>query len=120
MTQQPPPITPGLGQFRWSANHPPADPTRSFTGKTVLITGATVGIGFEAATKFAALGASKIIIGSRSLERGNKAKELIEQKTECGSHVIQIVELDMESYASIQAFANSVSKKFRPIHIAVL
>jgi NAD(P)-dependent dehydrogenase (short-subunit alcohol dehydrogenase family) len=120
MTAKAPPVIPSLGQFRWSATHPPAEPSGSFAGKTVLITGATAGIGLEAATKFAALGASKIIIGARSHQRGNEAKELIEQKSKCSSNVIQIVELDMESYSSIQGFVNTVSKNFKPIHFTIL
>jgi NAD(P)-dependent dehydrogenase (short-subunit alcohol dehydrogenase family) len=39
----------------------------SFADKTVLITGANVGLGLEAAVKLAALGASLLIFGVRSL-----------------------------------------------------
>lgn len=37
--------------------HPPASPTASFSGKTILVTGSNVGPGFEAAKKYVALGA---------------------------------------------------------------
>jgi hypothetical protein len=54
----PPPLT---EQF-WDARHPPNDPTYlSFRGKTVLVTGANSGMGFQAALKYAQLGASKLI-----------------------------------------------------------
>ncbi|OJD09646.1 hypothetical protein AJ78_08997 [Emergomyces pasteurianus Ep9510] len=109
-----------FASYWWAAGHPPADPVTSFAGKTVLITGANAGLGFEAAIKFAALGASNLIFGVRSLQRGAEAKVRIEAKTGCGADVIQLVELDMSSYASIEKFVQQVNKKYTAVHAAVL
>jgi len=114
------PAKSGLGVFWWAARHPPTDPTTSCTGKTVLITGANVGLGFEAATKFAALGAATLIFGVRSLGKGKAAKAQIERAIGCKSDIIQIFELDMSSYSSIEKFAKVVSNKFPKIDAAIL
>lgn len=46
---------------------PPTDPRGvSFAGKTVLLTGATSGLGYEAAIKFLNLGVDNLIIGGRN------------------------------------------------------
>jgi NAD(P)-dependent dehydrogenase (short-subunit alcohol dehydrogenase family) len=107
-------------RFRYTKANPVKDPTTSFVGKTVLITGPNAGLGFEAATKFAKLGASKLIFGVRSLERGQEAKTKIEQLTKCKKDVIQLLQLDMGSYKSIENFAKSVADQFPVIHAAVL
>jgi FlaA1/EpsC-like NDP-sugar epimerase len=41
----------------------------SWTGKTVTVTGATVGLGKEAARHFVRLGASKVILAVRTIEK---------------------------------------------------
>ena len=71
----------GLGLMWWSGRNPPSDPLTTLTGKTVLITGANVGLGFEAAIKFAKLKASRLIFGVRSLQRGEEAKARLCQQT---------------------------------------
>jgi hypothetical protein len=65
------------GAFRWGAKNLPVDPTTSYTSKTVLITGLNIGLGFEAATKFVALGALKLIFGVYLLEKGKEVKAAI-------------------------------------------
>lgn len=107
-------------RMRYAKAHPAHDPTTSFTGKTVLVTGANAGLGFEAAAKFARLGASKLIFGVRSLDRGKEAQARIEQQTRCGSDVIQLVQLDMASYESVEKFARHVNEQVPVLHAAVL
>lgn len=104
----------------WAARHPPADPTTSFAGKTILITGANIGLGYEAAVKFASLGASKLIFGVRSLQRGEDAKASICQKTGYNPAKIKLYQLDMGKFASIDAFAALVTKEIPRIDIALL
>ena len=45
---------------------------------------------------------------------------MLEQRTGCGGDVIHVVELEMARYDSIHEFVNTVSKNFKPIHIAIL
>lgn len=114
-----PPEGEGLSMMWWAARHPPADPTTSFAGQTVLITGANTGLGYKAALKFAALGASRIIFGVRSLRKGEEARAQICQQTGYGASNIQLYELDMSTFASVKAFAEAVGKETR-LDIAVL
>ncbi|KAJ5881197.1 uncharacterized protein N7473_012250 [Penicillium subrubescens] len=114
-----PPDGEGLNMMWWAARHPPADPTTSFAGQTVLITGANTGLGYEAALKFAALGASRIIFGVRSLRKGEDARAQICQQTGYDASNIQLYELDMSTFASVKAFAEAVAKEPR-LDIAVL
>lgn len=115
-----PPVVPGISTFRYTKRNPPADPTESFAGKTVLITGANAGLGLEAAIKFARLGASNLILGIRSLEKGRAAKELIEKASGCKSTRIHLFALEMASHKSVEKFAKQVSEQFTHIHAAVL
>lgn len=108
----PAPAKSSIGNFWWAARHLPADPTTSFAGRTMP----NAGLGFEAAAKSAALGASKLIFGVRSLQRGEEAKASIEKVTGCGKNVIQLVQLDMASYESVENIASSFSE----VHDVVL
>ena len=43
------------------------------SGKTVVVIGANIGLGFEAAKRFARMNPDRIILGCRSKERGEAA-----------------------------------------------
>ena len=47
--------------------------TEDLTGKVVLVTGANIGLGFEAAKHFASMNPERLIIACRSEEKGNQA-----------------------------------------------
>jgi len=97
-----------LLRFLWQAWSPPADPKTSFNGKNVIVTGANTGVGFEAAAKFVALDASRVILGVRDRTKGDRAKSLIEERTGKKGRV-EVWQLDMNSYDSIQDFARRAS-----------
>ncbi|OCK79562.1 short-chain dehydrogenase/reductase [Lepidopterella palustris CBS 459.81] len=80
-------------------------PTKSWAGKTVIVTGASGGLGFEAARHFARLGAAKVIIAARSSSKSEAAKHDIEASTQCGADVVECWPLDLCSYDSVKAFA---------------
>ncbi|KAF2272947.1 uncharacterized protein EI97DRAFT_384626 [Westerdykella ornata] len=80
------------------------DPTESFEGRNVIVTGATNGVGLEAAVKFVNLGASKVVIAARDVGRGERVKSDIEARTGKKGQ-LEVWELDMDSYESVVAFA---------------
>ena len=99
--------------------YPPANPTSSFSGKTVLVTGANCGLGFEAALKFTTLGASTVILACRSSSKGEAAAKQIEQQTG-HTGVVRVWELDMNSYNSLRALATRVKDDLPRLDIALL
>src|SRR6195952_1520050 len=107
-------MAPSLGFFfnflksQWTFT--PTYPTTSYEGQTVIVTGANVGLGFEAARHITRLGASKVILAVRSLSKGNEAKKSIEE-SEKKSGVVEVWQLDLSSYASVEEFAARVNKE---------
>ena len=79
-------------------------PDRSFANETVIVTGSNSGLGLEAARHFVRLGAAKVILAVRSLERGETAKRDIEA-TEKKTDVVEVWQMDLGSYASVKEFA---------------
>jgi NAD(P)-dependent dehydrogenase (short-subunit alcohol dehydrogenase family) len=104
----------------WSARNPPDDPITSFEGKTILITGANVGLGFESAVKFATLKAECLIFGVRSLERGEAAKTQLCERTSYDAENVKLYEIDQCSFASVEKFAKKVSEMEERIDVVVL
>jgi len=79
-------------------------------GKTIFVTGANTGIGYEAARVFAGKGA-RVLLGCRSEEKANKAIEKI-----CALHPnadVAFVQLDLTSLKSVEAAAEAVKKEPR-------
>jgi hypothetical protein len=75
----------------------------SFGSQTVIITGSNTGIGLETARRIVSLGASKVILGIRTLSKGLSAKANMESSTG-RTGVVEVWELDLESFASVKAF----------------
>ena len=78
-------------------------PKADVTGKTVIVTGANVGLGLEAARHFARLRAAKVILAVRSVEKGEEAKVSIESST-ASNTIVEVWPLDLTSYDSVKAF----------------
>ncbi|CAI7666266.1 unnamed protein product [Penicillium crustosum] len=87
----------------------PKYPTQSFADQTVLITGANVGLGLEAARHITRLGAARVILGVRNVAAGKEAKENIEKSTGRPG-VCEVWEIDLASNASVLAFGERISK----------
>ncbi|KAI3317544.1 putative short-chain dehydrogenase [Xylariaceae sp. AK1471] len=94
-------------------------PTGSFAGKTVVITGSNGGLGKEAARHFARLGVSRLILAVRRLDAGEDAKREIESTTSIGKNAIQVWQLDMATYASVQDFAARLNAELDRVDIFI-
>lgn len=70
---------------------------------TIIITGSSTGLGFEAARQFLKLGISHLVMAVRSQERGDAAAEKL--RGEFPKPTLSVWLLDMESPKSIKAFA---------------
>lgn len=82
--------------------------------KTVLITGANAGLGYEIALYFASKGANVIGCG-RSLVRLNQAKAKI--KTLFPHSRIEMLVCDLSSFASIETFAHAILSEYPKIDV---
>ncbi|XP_007903540.1 retinol dehydrogenase 13 [Callorhinchus milii] len=74
-------------------------------GKTVIVTGANVGIGKETAKDIARRGA-RVILACRDLEKAEKAAAKIREETGNGNVLIR--KLDLASLKSVRAFAKEI------------
>lgn len=92
-------------------------PTGDYSGQTIVITGSNVGLGKEAARHFARMGASKLILAVRNIQRGQEAKEDILSTTGRTEDIIDVWELDMASYASVEKFAARVDSELARVDI---
>ena len=81
-------------------------------GKTVLVTGANSGIGFETAYQLAEVGFKKVILGCRTVEKGEAArKQLIERS---GKDVFDVIAVDVsEASSAIKASEELISKGYK-------
>lgn len=80
------------------------------SGKTIFITGANTGLGFEAAKVLAGNNA-RVLIGCRSKNKATQAREkILAQHPEAD---VAIVELDLASLASVKKAAAKVGKEKR-------
>lgn len=92
---------------QWTAKLP--YPTTSYEGQIVIVTGANVGLGLEAARHITMLGAAKVILAVRTVEKGEVAKKSIEESAK-RTGVVEVWQLDLASYASVESFAERATK----------
>jgi retinol dehydrogenase-12 len=102
---------------QWFAHLP--EQTASFAGKTIIVTGASNGLGLEAARLFAQLGASKVILAVRNIEKGEKVKKDIATTTACKGDVLEVWQLDLASHESVKEFAKKAKKELERIDVLV-
>ena len=88
---------------------PRLPPGTDFSGQTIIVTGANSGLGLEAARHFASLGVSKLIIAVRNLQAGEDARQDILRTSHCAPSAIEVWELDLTSFDSVEAFAERAS-----------
>jgi NAD(P)-dependent dehydrogenase (short-subunit alcohol dehydrogenase family) len=89
--------------------HEPPVPNATFKEKTVIVTGASSGLGLEACRWMIRLGASQVILACRNIEKAKIAAKDIQATTSCLPDTLQVWHLDLSSYASIKAFSDKVT-----------
>ncbi|CAD0084109.1 unnamed protein product [Aureobasidium vineae] len=85
----------------------PKYPEQSCKGQVYIVTGANVGLGREAARHLVRLGADKVILACRNLEKGEAALKDIEESTK-RTGVAEVWSLDLSSFESVKEFAKKV------------
>lgn len=92
------------------------NPIPDLSGKTILVTGATSGIGYEAAVDFAAAGARTVIIG-RNPDKTDTV--LAEIKKRSGSDTVDALLCDFSSQAAIRRLAQTVLDRYPRLDVLV-
>lgn len=105
-------------QFRTKIDLPTKEKYANVKGQCAIVTGSNTGLGFESARQLLSLGLSHLVLGVRSLERGNAAATKLQAAN--SSAKIEVWELDMESYDSIQAFVRRCQGNLSHIDIVIL
>ncbi|KAL2844771.1 hypothetical protein BJY01DRAFT_248050 [Aspergillus pseudoustus] len=97
----------------------------AFTGKTVLITGATGGCGMECAKVFARVGA-RLVVTARSKEKGDiAAREIIHDAVKAGGDGgevvdVDVLELDLGSWESLRRFKEELEGRYEHLYLVIL
>ena len=84
------------------------------TNKTIIVTGATDGIGLEAATKIAALGNRVGLVG-RNPDKGAKAIELITSLT--GNDKLDFFQADLSLVSEVNQLSEDIKNKYSELNI---
>jgi NAD(P)-dependent dehydrogenase (short-subunit alcohol dehydrogenase family) len=103
----------------------PAIPDETtFAEKSILITGANIGIGFQCARSLLLLNASTLYLAVRSVEKGYAAREALLSDKEIAAlsikPIIEIYELDLADYTKTVTFASKFTAEVKKLDIAIL
>lgn len=90
--------------------------TKSLTGKTIIITGANTGVGFQTALDLAQRN-GRIILACRNDEKGEAAKSKIIQLT--GNTSVVYRKLDLSLMSSVRAFVRVINREEKTVDILI-
>ncbi|KAG7409921.1 hypothetical protein DER46DRAFT_664728 [Fusarium sp. MPI-SDFR-AT-0072] len=88
-------------------------PNHDCTSQTIIITGASRGLGLEAARHFHRLNASKIILAVRDVSKAQDCKAFVEKPNPSSKGVVEIWELDLTNVETIRQFVARAKKLAR-------
>lgn len=89
---------------------------RQLNGKTVIVTGASAGIGKETALEMARRGA-RVIMACRNLEKSQPIADSIIAET--GNDRVLVRFLDLSDMDSVRKFADEINEEAEPLHILI-
>lgn len=95
---------------------PPELPLPDLTGRRVVVTGASDGVGLGLASRFAAAGA-EVVLPVRNPDKGRSAVERI--RAGHPEAEVSLRELDLSSLASVARLGDTLREEGAPIHVLV-
>ncbi len=108
--------------------HPPQPSSRRLDGLTVLLVGASTGIGLEAAQQIAAKGVATLVVTARDAVKAERTKEAIEQhlaslppqqRQDTAPTIVPLI-VEMTSPNSIYDFVDELGRTVRHLDHAIL
>ncbi|KAF8180838.1 short-chain dehydrogenase [Pholiota molesta] len=108
-----------ITKFMWDQLTTPVPPVveGNLEGKTVIVTGSNIGLGFQACKHFARMNAGKVILACRDKGRGEAA--LSKFKKETGYENAYLRLLDLAIFDSVRAFAQQFKEEEERLDILV-
>jgi NAD(P)-dependent dehydrogenase (short-subunit alcohol dehydrogenase family) len=100
-----------MSSEKWTVENMPDQ-----TGRVVIVTGSSSGIGFETARVLADKGA-KVVIAVRNLEKGSQAMEKI--LADNSEAALQVMELDLANLKSVESFAENFKKEHSRLDLLI-
>lgn len=91
----------------------------NLNGKTAIVTGSNIGLGFECCRQLLDLGLSKLILAVRDESKGNAARQRLSASKKASKATIEVWKLDLSVYESVVAFAER-AKTLERLDILVL
>lgn len=102
----------------WDADF--AAPEADLSGKTAIVTGSNIGLGYETVAHLMRMQCFEIIIAVRNTSKGEDAKTALLARFPAYQGNLHVWELDLASFASTKAFAAKVNKELPKLDIAIL
>ena len=95
------------------------------TGRTIIVTGSNVGVGFEAAKRFYEMNTARLILAVRNLSKGEDAKQSILQQIKKEAPPgsvrqetqVDVWTLDLSSFESVKSFAKKCDEELERIDV---
>jgi len=90
----------------------------SLAGKTAIVTGANAGLG-EETSRVLALAGANVVMACRNVQAGEESAKALRAALPAGSGTLEVMALDLGSFASIRKFAEAFKAKHDKLHILV-
>lgn len=90
-------------------------PVEDLSGKVIIVTGASAGLGKESVRQLALMKPAKIIMTARNLEKGERIRKELVKYT--GYKNIQLESLDLCSMKSVNAFSKKLLAEEKKIDV---
>uniref|UniRef100_A0A6A7G352 Retinol dehydrogenase 14-like isoform X1 n=1 Tax=Hirondellea gigas TaxID=1518452 RepID=A0A6A7G352_9CRUS len=92
--------------------------TTRFDGKTIVITGGTKGVGFEASRQFLSRGC-RLVIGDPDPDHARQVADVL-QKDVAGCGSVVVLQLDLSCMSSVRKFADKILRTEKSLDVLVL
>ena len=103
---------------------PPTSLDTDLTGQTIIVTGASAGLGYEASLQFLRLKATTLILAVRDIEKGNKARDAFladdEVQRSNPNADVRVMQLDLVDFQSVIDFADRVLRELKSLDVLLL
>jgi retinol dehydrogenase-12 len=94
---------------------------KDLTGRTVIVTGANVGLGLETARYFYGMNPARLILAVRDISKGETAKQSIldtaSNSNGSNSSKLEVWQLDLSSFDSVKRFAKRCNEELERLDI---